>query len=55
MKNHNQQNETRRAIFANGKIYRWDEDPYLTENDRSIPNTVLLKMKAYEAEGSKKN
>lgn len=55
MKNHNQQNDARRAVFANGKNYRWNEDPYLTEDDRSANNTVLLEMKAYEAEGSKKN
>ena len=47
MKNHNAQNQARREIEIDGKIYRWVDDPLLTEADKNVPNTVLLYMKDF--------
>lgn len=55
MKNHNAQNQVRRDITIDGKIYRWVDDPLLTDADKNVPNTVLLSMKDFLHEGGKRN
>lgn len=46
--------QTRRGVEGIGsgsKIYRWNEDPELTEDDHNDPNTILLGLKNFQ-EGS---
>ena len=40
-------NQRRRDFEIDSKVYRWMDDPELTDEKRNDPTTVLLKMKDF--------
>ena len=53
MKTHIQSQPARRAVDVGNKLYRWGEDPELSQTERDDANTVILAMKDFDVTGAR--